>query len=265
MKQTFNTAKNWMYRIVTFAWLVGMSPFLMAQITTVTYVLDDVWLLPDISHPWEPAQQMIGTFEWSYENGDFENGTGQFIDLYVPWYGSDINSLNINIDLSSIELTLPGNYHGLGVDISLFLLESLSPVQPVEIDTARSMFDIENGISHKGHVVSGSITPAPKLSLNIGGTCPFDLQFSISNAIPNGQVAILYAFAEGSIVIPNNFSCAGTMLGLDNTATLGSTITADTNGDATLNIFVPAGACSTVFIQALDISNCETSGTLLLQ
>jgi len=56
-----------------------------ARAATVTCTLEDVWLLPDITHPWDPARPMTGTFEWTYVPGDFENGSGQFTDLYIPW------------------------------------------------------------------------------------------------------------------------------------------------------------------------------------
>ncbi len=139
--------------------LVALTTMTPAQSATVTYVLEDIWLLPDLSHPLAAARQMTGSFEWIYEEGDFENGSGQFADLFIPWYNPDIGDLNINIDLGSIEFTLPGNFHDLGVDLTLFLVDSFRPDQAVAVDTARSMFDIQQGISYKGHAVSGSIVP----------------------------------------------------------------------------------------------------------
>ncbi|MFQ5490042.1 MAG: hypothetical protein ACE5GE_04905 [Phycisphaerae bacterium] len=155
-------------RVAISAWLAFLSPTALAQTVVVTYDLADVWLLPDISHPWESAQQMTGTFQWTYQEGDFGNGSGQFVDLFIPWYGTDHQALNINIDVTSAEFTLPGNFHDRGLDLTLFFIQPLSPDQPSVIDTARSMFDIQQGISHKGHVISGSIVPNPVL-------CPADL------------------------------------------------------------------------------------------
>ncbi len=159
-----------MCSFIVFQWLVGISPATSAQEITTTYRLDNVQLLPDTSHPWMSSQQMTGSFEWTYEEGDFENGSGRFIDLDVPWYGSGLESLDINIDLTSIEFVLPGNYHDLGLDITLFLLEPLSPDQSVAIDTVRSKFEIQHGISYMGRVVSGSIVlgspPVPDIDAN---------------------------------------------------------------------------------------------------
>ena len=159
---------GWILRVVISAWLTCALPVARAQATVVTYVLDDVWLLPDISHSGVAARQMTGTFQWTYEEGDFENGSGQYIELVIPWYGSGLPDLEINIDATSTEFVLPGNFHDLGLDLTLFLIEPLSPDQASVIDTTRSIFNIERGISYKGHVVSGSIVP----SLDI---CPIDL------------------------------------------------------------------------------------------
>ncbi len=158
-----------MCSFIMLLWMVGISPANSAQVITVTYRLDNVQLLPDITHPWEPSQQMTGSFEWTYEKGDFENGSGHFTDLFIPWYNPGLNSLEINIDLTSIEIVLPGNFHDLGIDITLFLLEPLSLDQSVAIDTTRSKFEIQNGVIHMGSVESGNIvlaTPIPDIVAN---------------------------------------------------------------------------------------------------
>lgn len=144
--------------------VMAVCPFLFAtigfgQTRVVTYVLEDVWLLPDITHPFSPPAQMTGMFEWTFEQGDFENGIGRFLEIVIPWYGSDLNSLVINVDIPSVEMSLVGNFHDLGVDITLFYLGSLSPDQPVTIDTTRSLFEVQRGISIRGHMISGSVVP----------------------------------------------------------------------------------------------------------
>lgn len=154
-----NKHASWAVLAVVSAGPACVSPAAFAQTVVVAYDLDDVWLLPDINHPWESAQQMTGAFQWTYQEGDFENGAGQFTDLFIPWYGTDYQALNINIDVTSTEFTLPGNFHDLGLDLTLFLVEPLLPDQLAPLDTTRSMFDIQQGISHKGHVISGSIVP----------------------------------------------------------------------------------------------------------
>jgi len=62
-------------RLITTAalvWVAVISSVAVAETATVTYVLEDVWLLPDDSHPGWGARQMSGVFEWTYEVGDFE-------------------------------------------------------------------------------------------------------------------------------------------------------------------------------------------------
>jgi hypothetical protein len=81
---------------------------------------------------------MNGTFEWTYEVGDFENGSGDSIGLSLPWWGDGLPPLGWTIEASSLEITMPGKYHDLGVDLTLRLLEPVAPDSPSTIDTVRS-------------------------------------------------------------------------------------------------------------------------------
>jgi hypothetical protein len=263
VKRRRHSASHRLRVAAALALLAGASTAATANAATATYTLENVWLLPDITHPWEPARQMTGTFEWTYAPGDFENGSGQFTDLYIPWTASPWQDLNITIDLTSLEFVLPGNWHDRGLDLTLFLLEPLSLDQAARIDTVRSLFEIQEGIIYRGHAISGAVAPPPGLSFSVGGTCPFDVQVTVANATPSGPVALLYAFAEGGFVLPGT-ACVGTVLGLDDTAALGMLITADSTGTATLNTAVPAGACGNVFLQALDPATCATSNVVPL-
>lgn len=47
-----------------------------AHPAVVSYTLDHVIL--------EDGAQMTGTFSWTYDVGDFENGVGQFTSLVIP-------------------------------------------------------------------------------------------------------------------------------------------------------------------------------------
>jgi len=143
-----------------------MSSAALAE--TVTYVLDDVWLLPDMSHPGSAAQQMTGTVEWTYVVGDFENGSGEFIELDLPWWGEGLPPLAWTIETSALEITMPGKYHDYGVDVTLRLDEPLTPESPSPIDTVLSAFEIQVGVSWQGHVISGSLVP-------VLAACPADL------------------------------------------------------------------------------------------
>ena len=122
------------------------------QAETVYYSLENVIL--------EDLEQMTGIFSWTYDIDDFENGTGQFISLDIPWH--DENDLKITFDIgSSIEITLTNNLHDDGVDIMLVLTQPLTPNTSSLIDTntAASSYDIGGNGFHKGHFIDGSISP----------------------------------------------------------------------------------------------------------
>ncbi|MCP3917775.1 MAG: hypothetical protein GY711_19700 [bacterium] len=139
--------------------ITALTPAAVAQTSTVTYDLDDVWLLPDISHPGAAAQPMSLSFEWTYVPGDFENGSGLLLDGDIPWWGLGLVVVDATIETSAIELTLAGNYHDLGLDITIKFLQPLSVDQSSTIDTVLSSFEIEVGITRRGHIVSGSAVP----------------------------------------------------------------------------------------------------------
>jgi len=132
------------------------APAAHAETVVVTYELQNVWLQPDV---FGGPQQMVGRFEWTYDEGDFENGSGLFTEIGIPWYGPDISRLDVNIDTLSTEFVLPGDFHDLGVDITLFFQSPLDPNETVPLDLTRSRFEIQNGGIHQGMMTSGSVVP----------------------------------------------------------------------------------------------------------
>lgn len=242
--------------------LGGFSSEAAAQTRVATFTLDNVWLNPDISHGGPPGQ-MTGTFQWTYTVGDFDNGSGEFLDIYVPWFGSDMQNLVFTVDLDSIEITMNGSYHGLGVDVILRMTSDLSLDTPALTDTVNSSFHIENG-NYRGHMTSGSVHTIDQMELAVSGLCP-SMQFDISGMTANGQMALLYANGQGSFTVPSGVPCAGVVLGLDSTTRLATMLTADASGIASLNVNVPAGVCGSVYLQALDLTTCGVSDVVLLQ
>lgn len=141
---------------VTIIWLTLTMSISTTQAGTLVYSLDEVFLHDNRLNR---TQQMTGAFEWNYQEGNFENGTGIFTELFIPWYGTDIEALTINFDIGkSIEFSLTGNIDNEGLNLTLFLEKSLSTSQPTLIDLDRSSFEIERG-GHRGGFVSGSILP----------------------------------------------------------------------------------------------------------
>ena len=116
-----------------------------------TYTLEDV-ILDDGNVP------MSGTFSWNYTPGDFENGVGQFSYLDIPYTAHDHTDLNATFDIgSSIEITLEGSVHDDGVDITLFLLQPLTPTTLSHVDLVRSKYEIGGNGFHDGLFVSGVV------------------------------------------------------------------------------------------------------------
>ncbi len=114
------------------------------------------------------------------------------------------------------------------------------------------------GFSDVVVIMKGMGTGGGGLSLTITGACPGNVTLTADNATPGANVAFIYAFGPGSVSIPSG-PCAGTVLGLNRTATLLRAVRADGSGTARTSGTAPPAACGRVFVQALDISNCATS------
>lgn len=254
-----------LHSVLLAAAFLATAAFAPAQTTSMNFSLDDVWLLPDVSHPGDPPVQMTGTFLWTYPAGQFENGSGEFTSLNLPWYGTDIQGLIINIDLPSIEMVKRPPVTNVDVDLMMFFLSDLDPIQPAMIDPATSIFEVQSfGVTHQGHLIRGAVVPDAPLGLSIGGNCP-DFQFNVTHATRLERVALLRAGGLGTFVIPAGKPCAGTLLGLSGGVSLAKMLTANGAGQANFSVRVPAGACGTVFLQALDLSTCRVSTAQVLQ
>ena len=151
MTKAHTTRHLLIIQAIVFSLIAAMMFVTSATAATVSYTLDNVIQ--------DNALQMTGTFDWTYIEGDFENGEGLFTDLYIPGHGTDISALTINFDITkSIEFSLTANIHGGGVNVSLFMLDPLTPTTSALIDTSRSSYEIERTGS-RGGFVSGSIAP----------------------------------------------------------------------------------------------------------
>ena len=139
------------------AWLAAMMSVGSAQAARVDYILDNIIL--------DDGTQMFGTFSWIFD-GDFENGVGEFLSLDIPHTLHNETDLDANIAvLESIEITLPGSSHDDGVDITLVLLQPLTPttsslINLVATETLNeSKYEIGGNGFHTGLFLSGSISP----------------------------------------------------------------------------------------------------------
>ncbi len=91
----------------------------------------------------------------------------------------------------------------------------------------------------------------------------------MTGATPNSQVMLMWANGDGGPTpIPNGLPCAGTMMDLNFNMGKVSIVNTDANGAATVGPGprrVPAAAAGLVWLQAVDLSNCNTSNRILLR
>ncbi len=129
---------------------------------TVIYTLDNI-ILAD-------GEQITGTFSWTYDIDDFEGGDGVFTALEIPWLPDatvpplEQEGMVLTIENNQIEISLDGNFHDYGLDISLKFeqLQPLSPTQSSLIDLNTSFFECcGNGFKDQAFQ-SGSVSPIPQ-------------------------------------------------------------------------------------------------------
>jgi hypothetical protein len=106
-----------------------------ANAASVSYTLENIFL--------GTTTQMTGAFEWTYDDGDFENGTGQFTELFIPGTTKTLEDLNVSFDINkSIEFSLIANLDNDGVDITLVLANPLTPTQSSLLDLNASKWSL---------------------------------------------------------------------------------------------------------------------------
>lgn len=157
MKQTHKLLQSIRALVLTAA---GLPVFMAAghtQAATISYLLDDIFLAD--------GTQMTGAFDWTYDTGDFEGGSGVFTELEIPWRPGgtapplDDEGMVLTIEHNQIEISLDGNFHDYGLDISLKYVQPLSLTQPAPIDLNASFFECcGNGFKDQAFS-SGNISP----------------------------------------------------------------------------------------------------------
>lgn len=102
--------------------------------------------------------------------------------------------------------------------------------------------------------------PPPPFSLAKAGACPGPVILSTAGATPNGSVALMHGLA--GTFTKSSGTCAGLTLGLSQ-PNLGGFLTSDSNGDAFIFFFSAPSMCGRT-VQAVDISSCRASNTIVL-
>ena len=131
-----------------------------AHAATVSYTIDNLFLVD--------GTQMTGAFDWTYNAGDFEGGAGVFTALEIPYRpGGTLPPLQdenrvLTIEFKQIEISLDGNFHDYGLDISLKYPLGLSPTQSASIDETISSYECcGNGFKDQDFQSDGMISPVP--------------------------------------------------------------------------------------------------------
>ncbi len=108
----------------------------------------------------------------------------------------------------------------------------------------------------------------PNFSLTLEGTSGHYMGTRIAGATPNGEIALLWARGEGGPTpVPNGLPCAGTLMDLNSNMKLLATATADANGQVIIGPGpnrVPAAAAGLIWLQAIDLSTCETTNRIVV-
>jgi len=144
------------------------------------------------------------------------------------------------------------------VDHALWLMDRTSGI--------RHPIDWISGFGFWGEAVFREGTK-PHFSLWLNGTTGHYMQAKMTGITPNGRAAVLWAKGEGGPTpIPSGLPCAGTMMDLNSNMQKLSIVTADANGEAVLGPGpkrVPSSARGLIWLQAVDLTTCETSNKVL--
>jgi len=130
-------------------------------------------------------------------------------------------------------------------------------------DGAQGGWKFENGswdepgtgpVAHTCQII-GCATPVADLE----GECPGGITMNVTNATPNGSVAMLFGLTTGSAVIPDGMMCGGATLGLGYPGLqLVATSAVDGVGRASIGGNAPSSACG-AWLQILDLDTCQPS------
>ena len=216
---------------------------------------DTIWVSSD-GRPRDVAEfTAAGVFLGSFPAGNLGS-----TDPDSLAYNVDRNLLYVGdcLDQKIIEST------GLGGALQVWSLASLS-VNPegLALDAATGKIFVADSWDERIYELSGMIA-ATGFALSRFGPCPGGNTLAVENATPGGMVAFLYSFSTGSTPIPAGLPCAGTILDLDLSARVAGVATADAAGTASISGQIGPSACGAVYLQAVDVTSCETSNVLLM-
>jgi hypothetical protein len=155
--------------IFALGFIVGNEGAYAAPLST-TFVLEDLnFQFPADQNGWPvsfdiPEPGVDGQFTWTYNSGDFANGTGKLIDLDLPITSFPLSEALLTVDLTGITGTNPGNFHNLTYDFALNFSPALSGPTSTANVTGNVDFTgtyLYFGGEWVGTVTSGTVHPVP--------------------------------------------------------------------------------------------------------
>jgi len=101
------------------------------------------------------------------------------------------------------------------------------------------------------------------LQMTLEGSCPGQMQVKLRDGTANGQAAVAYSLGNNGFLVPPGRQCAGTLVQLSAPVTLLGIYGLDAQGAFTSGpLFVPANACGSVWVQAIDLVTCDQTAAL---
>lgn len=121
-----------------------------------------------------------------------------------------------------------------------------------------------NGITDAGIDIVGMVWNNLEISplgpvLEVTGVCPGNMDFTVKYATVGGKVGYAYGMQAGATNVPG---CPGVSVEINN-ARLAGVATADANGIAVLNGYVPSAGCGKVLVQAVDRGSCTVTNVVI--
>ncbi|MBL1218357.1 MAG: LamG domain-containing protein [Planctomycetes bacterium] len=195
-----------------------------------------------VGNLWAPYEYFDGQYHHFVVVRD---GPGDMIRTYIDGVFDDEtadNSGDINFS-NTQELGIGCQWHSSGA-VALFA---------GDMDELR-IYD--HALSEQEIADLAQCSPDPELAIT--GDCPSMMTMSATGLTPGGTVVFLVAPDVGSFTIPNDYMCAGTLLGLNSRVLLGMVSTANNNGETSPRVFAAPAVCGYA-VQVVDLSTCKTS------
>ena len=110
---------------------------------------------------------VVGHFVWSFQPGDFSNGSGKLLDITLPIASLPLSALTTTVDAAGLTGAYAGNAQNTTLDFTIRFMLPLSAAGGASaIDPAASSFDFTGSyqgsspfVEWTGNIVGGTVSP----------------------------------------------------------------------------------------------------------